>query len=291
VADVRAAAALAGPPGVRPLSDVEFARFRELIRREAGIHLSDAKQPLLVGRLSRRLRELGLRSFGDYYHLAVEDAAERTRLIDAICTHETRFFREPAQFEYLDRVVLPRWRAEADAGRRPRRVRVWSAACSSGEEPYSLAMLLRAHCPADRGWYVEIVASDLSTRILAHARAAEYRAERLGDIPEAYRRRFVATAPSGDPDRFVIAPVARDVVRFERLNLTAPDLPLAGRFDLVFCRNVLIYFEAETKAAVALRVFDRVAPGGYLFLGHAESLNGLVEHSRPVIPTVYPRAA
>ena len=174
---------------IRPLTPREFALFQGLIHREAGIHLSEAKQALLVGRLSRRLRELGISSFGAYYAYATDprNASEQVELINRICTHETHFFREPRQFEFLEQTVIPGWQADAQAGRRAKRVRVWSAGCSSGEEPYSLAMSLLSHCPADAGWDVEILATDISTHVLQRARAATWPIAKADEIPSAYK--------------------------------------------------------------------------------------------------------
>src|SRR5436190_7566999 len=157
--------------GIRPLSEREFGLFQELIYREAGIHLADVKMALVSGRLSRRIRALGLTDFTSYYeHVVSNKDGERVFMFDAISTNETRFFREPKQFDYLQENVLPEWRALGDSGAIPKRIRAWSAACSSGEEPYTLAMVLAAHFPREAGWSVEILASDLSTRVLETAR-------------------------------------------------------------------------------------------------------------------------
>ena len=166
--------------GIRPLTDREFKLFQSLIHKEAGIYLSEVKKALLVGRLSRRIRELGLDSFEAYYRHVVDgpNPAERVELINNICTHETQFFREPRQFEYLEQTVAPRLRAEAEAGTRPKQIRAWSAACSSGEEPVSMAMSLLYHFPASAGWTVEVLATDISTRVLDKARAATWSIER-----------------------------------------------------------------------------------------------------------------
>jgi len=146
---------------IRPLTDREFRMLQKLIYREAGIHLSDAKKALVSGRLTRRVRGLGYRDFTAYYDHISANVQERTAMLDSISTNETRFFREPKQFEFLEQSVLPRWRALGASGQIPKRIRAWSAACSTGEEPYTLAMVLGAHLPASEGWSVEILASDL----------------------------------------------------------------------------------------------------------------------------------
>jgi len=159
-------------PGLLPsVSDAEFRAFQTLIYEEAGIHLNANKRALLAGRLARRVRELGFGRLREYHDYVSSHAEERVRMLDRITTNETSFFREPRQFELLEARLLPEWRAAAAAGTRPRRIRVWSAGCSSGEEPFSLAMVLLSCCPPADGWDIEIVASDLSTRVLERARA------------------------------------------------------------------------------------------------------------------------
>jgi chemotaxis protein methyltransferase CheR len=268
-------------------SDREFLLFQRLIRDHSGISLSGAKRALLAGRLASRLRELGLRSFSDYYALVVSGGGERQRMLDRIATNETRFFREPQQFEFLTGRLFPAWRAEALAGRRQRRVRVWSAACSTGEEPYSLAMTLLAEFPPDSGWSIEILASDLSTRALERARAAVWPMQRAHEIPDAMRRAFMLRSRRAVDQKLKAGPEIRELVRFEQINLNSEGGP-AGRFDVIFCRNVLIYFDAETKARVLARLFGRLEQDGHLFLGHAESLTGLQGYARAVGPNVYP---
>ncbi|HVO11629.1 MAG TPA: protein-glutamate O-methyltransferase CheR [Vicinamibacteria bacterium] len=274
-------------PRIRPR---EFALLRDLIHRESGIFLSDAKKALVVARLGRRLRELGLKSFGDYYRrLADGDEQERTRMLDCICTYETHFFREPRQFEFLERQLVPEWTARAAAGG-PRRIRAWSAGCSTGEEPCSLAMVLLAHFPASAGWSVEVLASDLSSRALERARAGLWTIEKASEIPQRYLKAFMLRGRGSQEGLMKAGPEIRSLLRFQRVNLSEDRYPVAGPFELVFCRNVLIYFDPVSKARVVERLLDQLVPGGYLFLGHAESLTGLSERGRSVGPTVYVRA-
>jgi chemotaxis protein methyltransferase CheR len=276
------------PPGPRPPTDVEFARFRALIEREAGIHLSDAKRALLTARLIHRVRELGLPTFGSYLQrVLADDHAEVVQMIDRICTNETSFFREPHHFDVITQQAAPRWIAAADAGRRARRATAWSAGCSTGEEPYSLAMALRAALPA--GWDLSILATDLSTRVLAHARAAVYPIERAANVPVELRRGGLLRGIGGQAGKVKMAPEVREVVRFERLNLVSDAYATGPLFDLILCRNVLIYFRADVRARVVDRLIGRLAPGGLLLLGHAESLPPAQRGLRTVIPTVYQR--
>jgi chemotaxis protein methyltransferase CheR len=284
----RQAGGIEVPAGLA-VSDSDFEKFQDLIHREAGIWLAPVKKALLAGRLARRLRELGLASYRAYYERVLEDDAERVRMLDCICTNETQFFREARHFELLADRVFPAWREEAEAGRRPRRVRVWSAACSSGEEPYSLAMVLLAAFPS--GWDLEVVATDLSTKILARAAAGLFSLEKARDIPEEHLRSFMLRGYGSQEGLMRAGPEVQRIVRFARVNLVGDGWPEGPPFDLVFCRNVLIYFERRTKARVVERLLDRLDPGGLLFLGHAESLGGLTSRARPVIPTVYRPAA
>lgn len=286
---------LSAGPGIRPLTDREFKLFQALIHDEAGIYLADVKKALLVGRLSRRIRELGLDSFEAYYQRIVGAAhpGERVELINNICTHETHFFREPRQFDFLERTVAPRWRARADAGGRPKHIRAWSAACSSGEEPYSLAMSLLTHFPAREGWSIEILATDISTRVLDRARAAIWPIEKAAQIPTPYLKRFMLRGGPGHGGehhgKMKAGPEIRAAVTFQQLNLHADTYAIGDAFDLIFCRNVLIYFNAASKEHVISRLLGRLAEGGLLFLGHAESLTGMRDQPRVIIPTVYSR--
>jgi len=287
------AAAIPTPVGIRPLREQEFAAFQAFIYKEAGIYLSKVKQALLVGRLSRRVRELGLDSFSAYFERVTDPRypEERVELINCICTHETHFFREPRQFDYLETVVLPKWRAQAEAGERARRVRAWSAGCSSGEEPFSIAMSLLAACPASAGWSVEVVATDVSTRVLDRARAAVWPLERAKHISEAYLKRFMLRGTAEHHEKMKAGPELRAAVRFEHLNLNSPSYDLGGSFDLIFCRNVLIYFDTDSKERVIRQLLSRLAPDGLLFLGHAETLSGFQDERPPraVMPTIYSR--
>jgi chemotaxis protein methyltransferase CheR len=268
---------------MRPLTTKEFRLFQGLVHREAGIFLSDQKRARLVGRLSPRMRALALPSFSAYYDLVHRDPAALAGMIDAICTNETSFFREPKQFAFLENEVLPAWRAAADRGERRRQIRVWSAACSTGEEPYSLAMSLLANLP---DWSIEIIASDLSNKALSRAAEAVWPIDRAEAIPLRYRKAFMLRGTGAQEGKMAARPELSSLLRFSRLNLNHESYPLAGRFDLIFCRNVLIYFDAPSKKRVIDRLLDRLEPGGLFFLGHSESLS-TSERVRSVGPTVY----
>ena len=272
--------------GIRPLTDAEFGRFRELVESEIGIHLSSVKQALVNARLLSRIRELGLTTFHDYYERVIASPHdELIRFINAICTNETRFFREPHQFDYLRGVLSAAWRREADAHQRARRVRVWSAACSSGEEPYSLAMTLLGCLPPD--WSVEIVATDISTKVLERALGAVYPIERLREIPNEYHQRFLLRGVGSQAGSFRVGPSARSAVRIQRENLVTGELAGLGRFDLILCRNVLMYFRPETRRQVLAKLIRQLTPTGELFVGHSESLHGMDLGVETVAPTIY----
>ena len=267
------------------ISDQDFGQFQALVNKEAGIWLSPVKKALLVGRLARRLRDLGITTYAEYYERVTEDPAERTRMVDAICTNETHFFREPRHWEFLADTVYPAWQEQANAGKRERHVRVWSAACSSGEEPYSLAMSLLTAFPS--GWSLEELATDLSTKILDRARHATWPIAKASEIPEPYLKAFMLKGFGSYEGTMRAGPEIRSVIKFQQLNLNGEDWPPAQSFDLVFCRNVLIYFDRVTKERVVGRLLDRLVPTGFLFLGHAESLGGFTDRVRSIIPTVY----
>lgn len=276
---------------IRPLSDREFQMLQKLIYREAGIHLSDAKKALVSGRLTRRLRALGCASFTAYYELVETNPEERTSMLDCISTNETRFFREPRQFEFLDQTVLPKWRALGASGAIPKRIRAWSAACSSGEEPYSLAMLLATHLPAEEGWSVEILASDLSTRVLSAAREGVWPIDRNADIPEHFRKAWMLRGIRSEEGKMRAQPKLKSMIEFRRINLHDRNYGIRDAFDLLFCRNVLIDFNTDSKAGVIQRLLQHLAPSGLLFLGHAESLAGSSYGLQHAGPTIYQRSS
>jgi len=271
------------PIGMHSITTKEFRLFQSLVHREAGISLSDQKRALLVGRIGPRVRALALPSFGAYYDRVCSDHDELVRMIDSICTNETQFFREPKQFEFLENTWIPALRRDADAGRRRRELRVWSAGCSTGEEPFSIAMSLLAHAG---DWKHEIVATDLSTKVLAKAGSAIWPIERVAHVPVHYRKAFLLRG-SGPQEGFVAArEELRALVRFSRVNLHHESYPTVGKFDAIFCRNVLIYFDADAKRRIINRLLDRLEPHGLLFLGHSESLSGF-DRVRVAGPTVY----
>ena len=242
-------------------TDREFQQLRDLILRHAGIYLNDSKKPLVYGRLARRVRELELESFGAYYRRVLEDEAELVRFLDRITTNETHFFREPHHFVHLADTILPSIIEAAAAGAREKIIRVWSAGCSTGEEPYSIAMTLLDRLPQG-GWSIDILATDLSTRVLEIARSATWPAARATGIPQPLLRRFMLRGVGAREGWVRAAPQLRAAVRVQRLNLNDEAYPSEAPFDLIFCRNVLIYFQSARRQRVLTRLVGRLAQGG-----------------------------
>jgi len=248
--------------------DEDFQALRVLVKSLTGIHLSEQKRELVYGRLARRLRALQLRSFAEYRERLTRDEQEVAELCNAITTNLTSFFREPHHFQYLrDHVLAP---LAADPGR-GRRLRIWSAGCSTGEEPYSIAMAVLEALPEIERWDVKILATDLDSEVLERARRGVYPAERTASIsPERLARFFTERQEAGGLCR-QIAPQVAALVTFKQLNLIH-DLPMRGPLDAIFCRNVVIYFDKETQRELFARVARLQRSGDLLFLGHSESL-------------------
>jgi Methylase of chemotaxis methyl-accepting proteins len=216
---------------------------------------------------------------------------ERAVMIDCITTNETHFFREPRHFDFLEREVFPHWQQDAAAGARPRRLRIWSAGCSTGEEPYSLAMILLKHFPDNKGWELEVLATDISTRVLEKARTAMYPIEKSKEIPAEYLRAYMLKGKGDHKGEMKVSPELHRIVRFARVNLHADSYPILGFFDLIFCRNVLIYFDQESKTKMIGGIVQHLSPSGLLFVGHSEHLGGIAPNLRTVAPTVHALAS
>jgi chemotaxis protein methyltransferase CheR len=260
------------------LSDSDFARFQRFIFEHAGITLSAAKKALVSGRLAKRVAHHGLAGYGAYLELlgSGQAAAEVQTAVDLLTTNETYFFRESKHFDLLRELARA-----ATAQRRP--LRVWSAACSSGEEPYSMAMLLE-DVQAGLPW--EVLGTDISQRVLQRARTGHYPEERTRHIPPAYLKRFCLRGTGEQQGTLLVERSLRQRVRFAQVNLNA-ELPQLGTFDVVFLRNVMIYFSADTKRAVVARVLGQLAAGGHFCIGHSESLNEINTSVRQVAPSIY----
>ncbi|HRQ57592.1 MAG TPA: protein-glutamate O-methyltransferase CheR [Azoarcus taiwanensis] len=262
------------------ISDVEFNHFRELMRRAAGVDIPLTKKQMVSGRLHRRLRARGLDSFEAYYQLVASgrDRDEFEQVIDLLTTHETYFFREPRHFNVLKERVLP----TLPRGSNP--LRFWSAASSTGEEAYSLAMVLMDSLGSTRAW--EILGSDISLEVIERAKTGAYSMLRTEGIPREYFQRYCQRVPGEKGEMLHVAPEVRRRVRFSRVNLNE-SMGSVGMFDVVFLRNALIYFDPPSKKAIVERVSRQMHPGGWLFIGHSESLNGFDLPFKQEMPTVY----
>lgn len=260
------------------LGDQEFAQFRDLIYRIAGISMTAAKKPLISSRLAKRLRHHNCTNYGEYFRLitSIHGKAELQVAVDSLTTNETHFFREPKHFDFLRQQIIP-------ARRTGRGLRIWSAACSSGEEPYSIAMMLD-ELLGKEPW--DVVASDISTQILEKARNGLYPAERIPEIPKNYLNRYCLKGVGEHHGTMLIEPSLRERVRFTQHNLLEVPAKL-GEFDVIFLRNVMIYFNQDTKRQVVSKLLPLLRPGGYFLIGHSESLNGVTDDVRLVVPAVY----
>lgn len=258
------------------LNEREFKGFRQMIFDQAGITMSNAKKPLISGRLAKRLAVKGLESYSDYLSLVMQDAKERQTAVDLLTTNETYFFREPKHFEFMAQHIIPDLRRQGEA-------RVWSAASSSGEEAYTLAMVLAEGLGHTR---FEILASDISTRVLETGRQALYPIEDASNIPKPMKASYCLKGVGSQEGWFLIDRVLRDRVSFEQINLNER-LPDVGEFDVIFLRNVMIYFSVETKRAVMARLIPLIKPGGYFFISHSESLHGVTDQLQMIRPSIY----
>ena len=278
----------AQPLGNDQMSRRNFAKLAGYIYDYSGIKMPESKKTMLEGRLRRRLRATGTRTLDEYCDRVFSGdglANEGLHLINAVTTNKTDFFREPAHFDYLTAKILPQFRA-----RGVRTVRAWSAACSTGPEPYTIAMVLDDYADTHGGPSYGILATDLDTEVLTTARAGIYPGELVEPVPAALQRKYVMT--SRDPARrdIRITPALRSSIGFARLNLMDDRYPVGDAMHLIFCRNVLIYFDKPTQRKVVSQLVDCLEPGGYLFLGHSESITGLDLPLVQVANTVFQRS-
>lgn len=260
------------------LSDKEFSGFSRMIFDQAGIHMASSKKPLVSGRLTKRLHHHGLGSYGEYLKLVHADGAERQVAINLLTTNETYFFREPAHFQFLSKVIAP------GLSKQPN-IRIWCGASSTGEEPYTIAMTLAEALGHTR---FDILASDISTRVLETARKALYPIEDVKDIPARLRIKHCLKGVGPQQGWFMIDDHLRQRVQFEQINLNAP-LPSVGPFDVIFLRNVMIYFSQETKRDLLARLVPLLRPGGYFLVSHSESLHGITTELEMVRPSIFRR--
>ncbi|MFW6333882.1 MAG: CheR family methyltransferase [Desulfosalsimonas sp.] len=259
-----------------------FQQFADLIYREAGIHLAEHKQALVSARLGKRMRRLQISNFDEYYRYVVNDGtrAELSLLLDAISTNVTYFYREPDHFDVLASVVR-RWE---DSGQK--RFRLWCAAASTGEEPYTIALTLAENLNDLRD--AKILATDISVSVLETAKRGEYEAKKLEKISrKLITKYFTSPGGRGEDKIYMVKDYIKNMITFTWLNLADPPFPMRGPLDVIFCRNVMIYFDNAVRQRLLAEMHRLLKPGGYLVVGHAESLSGLAEGFKSVRPSVY----
>lgn len=270
------------------LSDRDFQLVSDMVYRHCGINLHDGKKELVRARLAKRIRLAGFPNVSQYLAFVQEESTgnEFAHLIDAISTNLTSFFREQSHFDFLNEQFLPAL-LEKKRKRGDLRIRAWSAACSSGEEPYSLAFTLLEAVENPAAWDLKLLATDISRPVLETARRGIYDKARTAAVPPALRSRyFNSCTVDGDKSALQVVDAARGLVRFNHLNLMEP-WPFTGPFDFIFCRNVMIYFDKPTQEKLVNRFWDMLAEGGLLFTGHSESLTGVSHKFKYVRPTIY----
>ena len=265
------------------ITNEEFRLLAEFIHTRTGIHLKEEKQSLLSGRLQNTLQERGMSSFSEYYHFLKRNANgnEIALLVDKITTNHTFFMRETGHFTFFQSKVLP----DLIRAGGQRDLRVWSAGCSSGEEPYTLSMIIDEYFGGNKnGWNTQLLATDICNTVLDKARSGEYTAEAIKDIPEHWKTRYFR---KNNERHYGVTPHIQKEVLFRRFNLMDEEFPFKRKFHAIFCRNVMIYFDEDTRARLIRKFYELTEPGGYLFIGHSESLNRERTPYQYVMPSVY----
>ena len=256
------------------LSKSDLLKLSSFIYQESGIKMPDSKKVMVEARLRKRLRELNLPTYEEYIkYLFSKEGTENeiVHMVDVITTNKTDFFREPRQFEFLFETGLPEIKRKIESGA-PRDVNVWSAGCSSGEEPYTLAIVLNEFGIENPGFKYNILATDISTRVLDKAETGVYDTERIEPIPEVLVKKYFLRSKDPAKKLVRVVPALRNKIHFQRLNFMDSDYQRKDKFDIIFCRNVIIYFDKPTQDKVISRLVQHLMPGGYLFLGHSESI-------------------
>lgn len=274
------------PVNSKPLGDREFKRFSEFIETQCGIRMPASKKTMLEARLQKRLRSLGMDSFRAYCDFLLSPEGIKNELIpmiDVVTTNKTDFFREPAHFDFLNKNILVKIGVSGIS----RKLRVWSAGCSSGEEPYTLAMVLHDFAEKCYGFDFSILATDICTTVLEKAALGVYQIEDVDPVPLELKRKYLLKSRDKSKGIVRIAPELRRLVKFRRLNFMDDDFGISEPMDIIFCRNVIIYFDRRTQEKLLNKFCRHMAPGGYLFLGHSETLNGLDVPLVQVYSTVY----
>ena len=270
------------------LTDKNFKKLGGFIQEEFGIKMPAVKKVMLQSRLQKRLRLLGYDSFNAYcdFLFSASGKAEIIEMINAVSTNKTDFFREPAHFDYLVEHILPELRDPFSTST-THMFNVWSAGCSTGEEPYTLAMVLVDYALQMRNFQFRILGTDISTRVLELAKKAIYNERSIAPVPVSLRKKYMMRSKDRDKKQIRMHPAIREKVAFQRMNFMDETFNLPHKFDIIFCRNVVIYFDLETQAQLFQKFARQLRPNGFLFIGHSETLNGLNLPFRAVFPTVY----
>ncbi len=275
-------------PEVKDLTTHDYQRIKRLVYAKSGINLGDGKIQLVRARLGKRVRKGGFASYGEYFNHVENDSSgeELCLLLDAISTNTTHLFRENRHFELL-RDIITQWVDDRAWRQQHSALRIWSAGCSSGEEPYSLAMVAHHALTACPGVELKILATDLSVQMLSQAKLGVFESHKVGTVPPQYKSKYLRKVTQDDRACLQIVPELRRLITFSRFNLMTPTFPFRHTFDIVFCRNVMIYFDRPTQQALVNRFATHLHSGGYLMIGHSESLNGTEHPLAYVEPTVY----
>jgi len=270
------------------IKDEEFDLFRKLIYDNSGINLSPEKKNLIQTRLIKRLHHRNCETFYQYYRYINNDPTgeEMIAMLNAISTNLTKFFREEEHFNFLNNKVLPDLISQKRKNVE-RKLRVWSAGCSSGEEAYSLGITVLRHIDTPLVWNIKILATDISTDILKMATEGVYEEDKIGNLPKELLNEYFVKDNAGYNNCYKVTPLLRDIITFRRLNLIDETYPFKGKFDFIFCRNVMIYFDKKTQEGIVNRFYNHLDDGGYLFIGHSESLNGVKSPFKYELPAVY----
>jgi chemotaxis protein methyltransferase CheR len=280
-------------PAMEPalLSDADFRRLAAFIEGELGIRMPETKRIMLESRLHKRLRRFGFDSFKKYVDFVFSPEGRESELInmiDAVTTNKTDFFREADHFDYLVAKIIPAAEARDGAGiSRP--FAVWSAGCSTGEEPYTIAMVLEERKTVDPRFSFRIFASDLSTQVLDKAREAVYEESKVEVVPMSFKKKYMLRSKDKEKSLVRMKPEIRARISFDRINFMDPSYPIRESFDVVFCRNVIIYFERPVQESILRKLCSHIRPGGWLILGHSETLTGMDMPLKSIAPTIYER--
>ncbi len=270
------------------LSARDFTRLSTFIYDEAGIHLGPEKRTMLEGRLKKRLRDLQIDSYQAYCEYLLGEQGlreEKVRFIDVVTTNKTDFFREPKHFDYLSQTALPVLAAGAEG----RPLLIWSAGCSSGEEPYTLAIVLSEYAASHPGFRFRILATDISTQVLERAQLGVYSTATVEPVPALLKQKYLMRSRERGDGRVRIVPELRRLIEFRRLNFMDSDYGLEGKADAIFCRNVIIYFDRPTQQKILGKLIGCLIPDGYLFVGHSETLHDMNLPVEPLGPALYRR--